>query len=145
MMLPIILGMANNTSIIKTELLFSESDLISSNYLKSAMTSITAEHTFNTSTNQFIKYKFDELYRKWYESTMFFSNPKMIIEDVNFQSILSLGEQVVPLILNKIEVEPSQLVWALNIITEKKISNNPIISITDSCKRWVKYGKQNII
>ena len=69
----------------------------------------------------------------------------MIIEDINFQSILSLGEQVVPLILNNIEIEPSQLVWALNIITGRKISNNPTISITDSCKRWIKYSKQNII
>jgi hypothetical protein len=76
---------------------------------------------------------------------MFLSNPKAIIEDLNFQGILNLGEQAVPLILSKIEVEPSQLVWALNIITKKKISNNSTISISDSCKRWVKFGKQNII
>ena len=69
----------------------------------------------------------------------------MIVEDENFQGILNLGELTIPLILNKIEKEPSQLVWALNIITKKKISNKSMISISDSCKLWVKYGKQNII
>jgi hypothetical protein len=144
-MVPIMLGIASSTTIAKTELLFSEQDIISSNYLKSVMASISSEHAFNISSDQFIKCKFDELYKKWSNNTMFYSNPKMIIEDENFQSILNLGEQAVPLILNKIEEEPSQLVWALNIITEKQMSNNSMISISDSCKRWVKYGKQNII
>lgn len=144
-MVPIVLGMMNNSPITKTELLFSESDIIDSNCLKAAMRSIASEHSFNISSNQFIKVKFEELYKKWSDNTMFLSNPKMIIEDQNFQGILNMGEQAIPLILSKIEVEPSQLVWALNIITKKKISNNSTISISDSCKRWVKFGKQNII
>jgi hypothetical protein len=144
-MVPIVLGMMTNATIAKTELLFSESDILNSNYLKSAMRSIAAEHSFNMSSNQFVKVKFEELYKKWCDNTMFLSNPKMIIEDESFQGILNMGEQAVPLIISKIEADPSQLVWALNIITKKKISNNPTISISDSCKRWVKLGVQNII
>lgn len=144
-MVPIVLGAMNNTTVIRTELLFSESDIIDSNYLRSAMKSIASEHSFNISSNHFVKVKFEELYKKWSDNTMFLSNPKAIIEDQNFQGIINMGEHAVPLILSKIEVEPSQLVWALNIITKKKVSNSSSISISDSCKRWVKLGKQNII
>lgn len=144
-MMPILLGLSTNVVMAKTELLFSESDIIKANYLASAKSSIVAEHELMQTSQIYMKYKFDDLYKKWNENTMFYSSPKMIIEDENFQGILSMGDQAIPLILNMIENEPSQLVWALNILTNKKISQSPMVSIQDSCKRWVKFAKQSMI
>lgn len=107
--------------------------------------SYISEYQLKITSLQLVQYKFSELYNKWYANTMFYSNPKMIIEDENFQGIISLGEQVIPSILIKIEEEPSQLVWALNIITKRKISKNSMLTISEACKSWVKFGKQNII
>jgi hypothetical protein len=144
-MMPVLLGLSTNSLLAKTELLFSESDIIRTNYIEFAKSSIIAQHEMQISSHQFVKSRFNDLYKNWYFKTMFYSNPKMIVEDENFQSIVNMGEQAIPLILEKIESEPSQLVWALNIITNKKISNNSMISITDACKSWVKLGKQNLI
>ena len=137
-MMPILIGLSTNYAIAKTELLFSESKVIKDNYFDIAKATIVAQHELNITSAQFQKIKFEEYYNKWNINTMFYSNPKMIIEDENFQNILNMGEQVIPLIIQKIKTEPSQLVWALNIITKKKISKNSITTIEDACKLWVK-------
>lgn len=137
-MMPILIGLSTNYALAKTELLFSESKVIKDNYFDIAKATIVAQHELNITSAQFQKIKFEEYYNKWNINTMFYSNPKMIIEDENFQNILNMGEQVIPLIIQKIKTEPSQLVWALNIITKKKISKNSITTIEDACKLWVK-------
>lgn len=144
-MMPIILGLSPNVSHAKTELLFSESDFIKETYFKYAKSSINADHNLQISSQQFYKQRFNDLYKKWYSNTMLYSNPRMIIEDESFQTILKMGDMAIPLIIEKIEVEPSQLVWALNIITKKKISNNSKISIAEACKSWVKHEKQYLV
>lgn len=137
-MMPILIGLSTNYALAKTELLFSESKVIKDNYFNIAKATIVAQHELNIISAEFQKIKFEEYYNKWNINTMFYSNPKMIIEDENFQNILNMGEQVIPLIIQKIKTEPSQLVWALNIITKKKISKNSITTIEDACKLWVK-------
>jgi hypothetical protein len=144
-MIPIILGLSTNQAIVRTDLLFSESAIINDNYASIVKSSFISEYEMKYTGDQFIRFKFSELYKKWYSNTMFYSSPKMIIEDENFLGIVNMGEPVIPYILKKIEDEPSQLVWALNIITHKSISPNSLVSISDSCKSWVKYGKLNII
>lgn len=141
-MVPIIIGLSGNSLSAKTEILFSESEIIKANYLQFAKSSIISEYSFNVTSQEFLKYRFNFHYQKWYSNTRLFSNPRMIIEDDNFKAILQMGETAVPLIIEKIEIEPSQLVWALNIITNKRISGNELLSINDSCKAWVKYSKQ---
>jgi len=136
--MPILIGLSTNYALAKTELLFSESKVIKDNYFNIAKATIVAQHELNIISAEFQKIKFEEYYNKWNINTMFYSNPKMIIEDENFQNILNMGEQVIPLIIQKIKTEPSQLVWALNIITKKKISKNSITTIEDACKLWVK-------
>ena len=56
----------------------------------------------------------------------------------DFQSIVKMGDRATPLILMEIKSKPSLLVWALNLIHNKKISNNPNITIEEACKLWVK-------
>ena len=144
-MIPLLLGLSTNISMARTDLLFSESTIINTNYMSFVRSSYISEYQLKITSLQLVQFKFSELYKKWYANTMFYSNPKMIIEDENFQGIISLGEQAIPSILIKIEEEPSQLVWALNIITKRKISKNSVLTISEACKSWVKFGKQSNI
>lgn len=87
---------------------------------------------------QRLQAKFRLLYQTWREKTAFMSSPRSIIENPEFQGIVSMGRDAVPFIIEEISAEPSQLVWALNCIYQSKISNNPNLTITDACKLWVK-------
>ena len=61
-----------------------------------------------------------------------------IIEDENFQEILKMGKDAIPLIINQINKNPSQLVWALNIITNSRLKSRQRLTLTEACKKWVK-------
>ena len=61
-----------------------------------------------------------------------------IIEQSDFKAIIAMGYSAVPFIIEEIEKEPSNLVWALNLIYNQKISKNPNITIKDACKLWIK-------
>lgn len=84
------------------------------------------------------KRKFQCHLEKWQEDTMFTSSISDIIEHKDFQAIIAMGKKAVPFILDEIEYEPSHLVWALNIIYGKKLTNRNDATIADACKLWVK-------
>jgi len=88
------------------------------------------------------RFVFDLHLMNWKEKTMFLSSTKSIIEDEDFKAIVAMGESAVPYIINEIENTPSTLVWALNFIFNKKITNNPDTTITEACKLWVKALKK---
>lgn len=87
------------------------------------------------------KYRFYQSYEKWIKSVRFLSSPNQIIEDPNFRQIVDMGLFSVPFIIEEIEREPSYLVWALNQIYGFKISDNPLTTIPEACKAWLKYLK----
>lgn len=74
----------------------------------------------------------------WQSKTIFLSSIESIVQQTDFQAILAKGKRVVPFILEEIDARPSNLVWALNMIFKKKITNNPNTTITEACKLWVK-------
>jgi hypothetical protein len=84
------------------------------------------------------KFKFQNHLINWEQKTLFLSSTKSIIENADFQSIVAMGYIAVPFIIEEIERKPSTLVWALNLIYNRKITNNPNATITDACKLWVK-------
>ena len=86
--------------------------------------------------------KFNSLLNAWKVNTWFESNSNNIIRDENFQEIINLGEQAIPLIIKEIDEEPSQLVWALNIITGMHIKSPYRMNLTESCKKWVELYKK---
>ena len=88
------------------------------------------------------RFVFDLHLMKWKEKTIFLSSPKSIVEDEDFTAIVGMGESAVPYIISEIENTPSTLVWALNFIFNKKITNNPDTTITEACKLWVKALKK---
>lgn len=74
----------------------------------------------------------------WKTDTMFLSSIADIIEHRSFLAIVAMGRKAVPFIVEEIQREPSRLVWALNMIYDKKITNKPNTTITEACKLWVR-------
>lgn len=93
----------------------------------------------------YLSERFDALVKAWKNNTFFESSMSRIIEDPNFQAILAMEEKAVPFIINEIEKEPSVLVWALNMITERSVESRQRLTVTEACKRWVKDFNQNKI
>lgn len=84
------------------------------------------------------KLRFQFLLNSWQQQTKFSSSPDLIVQNENFQSIVAMGKAAIPFIVEEISANPSTLVWALNFIFEKKISDNPRTTIPQACKLWVK-------
>ena len=95
----------------------------------------------NDSNISLQKFRFQNHLINWQNKTMFLSSTKEIIENKDFQAIVAMGYTAVPYILESIENEPSTLVWALNFIYNRKISNNPNTTISEACKLWTKWYK----
>lgn len=93
----------------------------------------------NTYRGIILKHYFEEYLAQWVRHTQFYSLSNQIVEDTYFQKIVSMGEVAVPFILNEIKTKPSTLVWALNIIYKRKITNNPNTTIEEACKLWGKH------
>lgn len=88
------------------------------------------------------KFRFQNHLINWQRKTFFLSSTKAIIENEDFQAIVAMGNSAVPYILESIEEKPSTLVWALNLIFDRKVTNNPNATISDACKLWVKSLKK---
>lgn len=84
------------------------------------------------------KRRFLSHYNAWLNDTKFLSSVKSIIEHEDFKAIVAMGLRAVPFILDEIDMRPSNLVWALNLIFERKITDKNNITITAACKLWVK-------
>jgi hypothetical protein len=61
----------------------------------------------------------------------------MYIENENFKAIVGMGELAVPFILEKIKEGPTFLVFALNRIFGRRISEFPI-SLEEAGELWLK-------
>lgn len=90
-----------------------------------------------------INTKFRNHLVNWKNETKFLSDPNKIIGNKNFQSIISMDQEVIPYIIDDIENNPSTLVWAINLILGKKITDNPNTTITEACNLWVKKFKND--
>lgn len=88
------------------------------------------------------KFRFENHLINWEKRTLFLSSTKAIIENEDFQAIVAMGHSAVPYIIEEIEIKPSTLVWSLNLIYNRKITNNPNATISDACKLWVKELKK---
>ena len=86
--------------------------------------------------------RYEQFKEAWKQSTMFMSSAQDIIEDSNFQGIVAMGDRAVPYIIRDIKESPSTLVWALNMIFKKRITNKANTSIEEACKLWVKELKR---
>jgi hypothetical protein len=88
------------------------------------------------------KFRFQHHLKNWENKVMFLSSPNAIVENVDFKAIVNMGKSAVPFIVEEIERKPSSLVWALNFIYERKITDKPTATISEACKLWVKELKR---
>lgn len=88
------------------------------------------------------KLLFESLLSSWQKNTRMLSSVQGIIEQRDFQAIVAMGTKAVPFIGQSIEMKPSTLVWALNMIFNVKISDRKDLTISDACKLWVKELKR---
>jgi len=137
-MVPIIIGLTTSfNTYAKTEMAYNENDI------RKKLVNMDLQNF--KSSNERDKFVFDEQYNRirfkgllknWYNETAFSSNIDSILENNNLKQILSLGNSAIPFIIEEINNKPSYLVWSLNILLNKKISNSNI-TINDACRKWV--------
>jgi hypothetical protein len=88
-----------------------------------------------------MKERFQSLLEKWESETIFSSSIYQIIENVHFKQIVQMDKNVIPYIIDEIDKRPSNLVWALNMITGATINTTERITVSEACKTWVKLFK----
>ena len=84
------------------------------------------------------KLRFNNYLRSWRKNTRFLSSPEDVINQKDFMAIVAMGAKAVPFIGAEIDARASNLVWALNLIFNCKITDRPDTTITEVCKLWVK-------
>jgi hypothetical protein len=90
-----------------------------------------------------IKLVFDILYKKWYEETKYLSSSKKF-ENKYYEKIISLGMDVVPILIDTLKESPEHLFVALNKITKQ----NPVKiedrgKIKKMTEDWILWWEQN--
>jgi len=83
--------------------------------------------------------KFNKHYQTWLKKITFCARVDKMVEDDDFQSIVNMGQDAVPFIINELSNKPSFLVWALNFIYNFKISADPTTTIEEASHKWIKY------
>lgn len=125
-----------------TEIIFSEDEITTQGENdKDLIGHIVMDSEFKGTYNLFIKYSFLKNLNELNQSITYSSNPSSIIDNENFQKIIKMGKKAVPFILEDLAEKPSHLVWAMNFITNQKISSTPI-SIDKAARKWVNWGKK---
>ena len=112
----------------------SYSNVINSEKTIQYLQDIDYRDSFRFSAQAYFQYHL----QTWKEKTMFSSSVDEIIKNESFQAIVSMGEDAVPFIKSELMEKPSTLVWALNFIYGRKISNDPHLTISRASKLWIK-------
>ncbi len=88
--------------------------------------------------------KFNRLAKKWKNDTKFTSTIIKIAMHPAYQQIIGMGEVSIPLILERLSVEPDHWFWALKAITEDdpvpEEHRGNLIIMTSS---WLEWGRKH--
>lgn len=145
-MMPLVVGItANAYGFNSTNFIFNEDD-IRKNLINVDLNTINYSKESNNLVYEplHLKSRFNQYLKNWVYETRFLSNINGIVKNKNFQNILGMGERAVPFILDDLKYNPTNLVWALNMIYDRKISDG-FLTIEDASKQWVKWGVANQI
>lgn len=85
-----------------------------------------------------MRQRFEESYQRWKRESWMFSSPRALTSHPDFRTIVEMGRDAVPYILDKLEKEPSPLVWALNRIYDRSISEGKYLSIPQLAQKWLQ-------
>jgi hypothetical protein len=105
------------------------------------MATIPVEQTAET-PKETVEERFRRLQKTWIAEVGHFSSSSVLRRHPAFQEILTLGEAVVPLMLQDLEKEPRLWVWALPQITGTDPVPEPDRgNITKMSEAWLRWGK----
>lgn len=87
---------------------------------------------------------FHQLADKWLSDTQFLSSATAICTHPEYQRIIGLGPQVIPLILAELAKQPGHWFWALQALT----GENPVPPadqgrLPGMASAWLTWGKAN--
>ncbi len=91
-----------------------------------------------------VKTKFKEFTKAWKKETGGMSSPSSIWMNRNYQKIIGLGPEVIPLILKELAREHDDWFYALEMLVDDK--DNPVteeMGFNDSVAAWLKWGKDS--
>ncbi|TXH23717.1 MAG: hypothetical protein E6Q96_11275 [Cyclobacteriaceae bacterium] len=133
----------------RTEFVFNE-DEISNNLLKdngltfNYLLESLVKETLENPRDFYMKRKLNELRVMLEKDSVFNSSISQILDNKHFKAIVEFGYEIVPLILEELRYNSSYLVWAMNLITGQKISDQKV-SLTEAAKLWIDWGRTNRI
>ena len=78
---------------------------------------------------------FAQNYRYWNKETQFSSANN--IDNAYFQSIIDMGVNAVPYIVEELEKGPSPLVYALDMIFPGVMKYEGFVSLKEACDKWL--------
>ena len=76
----------------------------------------------------------------WNQETAFLSTNN--VDNSYFQSIVNMGVDAVPFILDELKKGPTPLVHALDKIFPGVMKYEGYVSLNDACQRWIEILKQ---
>ena len=89
-----------------------------------------------------VREKFQRLASQWKAESRFLSNTAQMAMLDSYQSIIGMGEPVVPLILEALEREPDQWFWALQAITEEDpVPAQSRGKVREMAQAWISWGR----
>ena len=90
-----------------------------------------------------IELRFYSLLTEWYNDIKFISSTTQILKHKAFREIVNMGSDVVPLIFDEIQNNPSFLFVALNEITgDNPIKKQNSGKIRRMIEDWIEWGKK---
>lgn len=96
--------------------------------------------------NQQVRKQFDFLNNTWQAETLFSSSINEIVNNSAYRSIINLGGDVLPMIINDLKTTGNHWFYALEAITGHnpiKAENKGIVSLMKN--DWIEWAENNII
>jgi hypothetical protein len=108
------------------------------------MPSVPLNQTSATTTSENIEQRFRRLEANWMAETAHLSSYTSIIRHPAFREIVSMGEEVIPLMLRDLEERPRLWVWALPEMTgADPVPPADAGKIAKMSEAWLRWGREH--
>jgi hypothetical protein len=100
------------------------------------------EHVDDAVHLESLEREFNELADRWERKTGGHSSPIKRYMDEDYQTIMTMGEAAIPLILKRLETKPNYWFWALKHFARKDAARG-VDNFGDAVRAWLDWGKEN--
>ena len=91
-----------------------------------------------------LRKNFDRLSKSWLKESRHLSSATQKAMLPSYQEIIGLGPAAVPVILERLEKEPTQWFWALRAITRADpIPDEHVGRVKEMANDWIEWGRKN--